>query len=178
MSGHNKWSKIKRKKESSDAEKSKLFGKIVRLITEEARKSKGDRNAPGLRLAIEKAKEVNMPSDNIERAIRKATESAAAMESLTYEAYGPGGAALIIEGLTDNRNKAAQEIKHILSKHKGSLAAPGSVTWAFEKKEGEWIAASPLPLSPGDLGDLEALMEELEDNDEVQDVFTNVEPAE
>jgi YebC/PmpR family DNA-binding regulatory protein len=175
MSGHNKWSKIKRKKEVSDAQKSKQFGKIVRLITEEARKSKGDKNAPGLRLAIEKAKEVNMPMDNVERAIKKATESGAAMEALTYEAYGPGGAALIIEALTDNRNKAAQEIKFILSKNGASLAAQGAVTWAFERADGEWVPTSSIPISETDGETLSRIIEELEENDEVQDVYTNAE---
>jgi YebC/PmpR family DNA-binding regulatory protein len=174
MSGHNKWSKIKNKKAVTDAKKSKIFSKIVRLITDEARKSKGDINAPGLRLAVEKAKEVNMPSENIDRAIKKATtDGSAQMETVLYEAYGPGGCALIIEGLTDNRNKAAQEVKHILSKNGFSLAGSGSVTWAFDRKDGEWIPQTTLELSPRETEALEKLIDELEDNDEIQEIYTN-----
>src|SRR3989344_606369 len=118
MSGHNKWSKIKNKKAVTDAYKAKVFSKLVRFITVESKKAKGDVNSPRLRTAIEKAKVENVPSDNIERAVKKgAGADAGEMEQITYEAYGPGGCALIIEALTDNRNKAAQEIKHILTKN-------------------------------------------------------------
>src|SRR4051812_1207617 len=114
MSGHNKFSKIKHVKAKNDAQKSKVFTKYVRLITVEAKKSGGNVNSPGLATAIEKARKENMPNDTIDRAIKKATESSAAMESFTYESYGPGGVALLIDVLTDNKNKAAQEIKAIL----------------------------------------------------------------
>ena len=115
MSGHNKWSKIKNKKAVTDAQKSKIFGKLVRFVAVESKKVKGDVNAPGLRAAIEKAKEANVPNDNIERAVKKGIGSdTGEMEQIIYEAYGPGGCALIIETLTENRNKASQEIKHIL----------------------------------------------------------------
>ena len=133
MSGHNKWSQIKRQKGVTDAKKSKVFSKLVKLITNEAKISKGDRNSPGLRGAIEKAKKENMPTENIERAIKKASEPSSAMETITYEAYGPGGVGLIIEALTENRNKAAQEVKHILLKNGFALAGIGSVTWSFVK---------------------------------------------
>jgi YebC/PmpR family DNA-binding regulatory protein len=176
MSGHNKWSKIKRKKGASDAQKSKMFTKFVRYITVEAKKSGGNLSSPGLKTAIEKAKEVNMPNDTIERAIKKAaTDNSAAMENITYEAYGPGGCALVIEALTDNRNKAAQEVKHILSKNGFSLAAMGAATWAFKKENGEWIPTTTTPISEEDGKTLETLIEELEENDEVQDVYTNAE---
>src|SRR3990167_269238 len=125
MSGHNKWSKIKNKKAVTDAHKAKIFTKLLRFITVESKKSKGDVNSPGLRTAIDKAKAENVPSDNIERAIKKGTGGEAGeMEQITYEAYGPGGCAIIIETLTDNRNKAAQEIKHILTKNGYELAVP------------------------------------------------------
>jgi len=178
MSGHNKWSKIKNKKAVTDAQKSKIFGKLVRFIAVESKKAKGDINAPGLRTAIEKAKEANVPSDNIERAVKKGTGGEGDnMEQITYEAYGPGGCALIIEALTENRNKAAQEIKHILSKNGFELAAPGSATWAFEKKVGssEWTPKNSTPISEEDGEKLNILVEELEENDEVQEVFTNAE---
>ncbi|MBX4198050.1 YebC/PmpR family DNA-binding transcriptional regulator [Candidatus Parcubacteria bacterium] len=176
MSGHNKWSKIKRKKGASDAQRSKLFGKLVRYITVEAKKSGGNLASPGLKTAIEKAKEANMPNDTIDRAVKKAaTDNSAQMENITYEAYGPGGCALVIEALTDNRNKAAQEVKHILSNHGFSLAAMGAATWAFKKEGGEWIPQTPVQINEEDSKILEALIEELEENDEVQDVYTNAE---
>jgi YebC/PmpR family DNA-binding regulatory protein len=176
MAGHNKWSKIKRQKGASDAQKSKIFSKLVRYISVEAKKSGGNVSSPGLAAAIKKAKEENMPNDTIDRAIKKATtDNSAAMENITYEAYGPGGCALIVEALTDNRNKAAQEIKHIFSKNGFELAAPGSATWAFTKENGEWIPQTTVPVEGDDAAKLEALMNELEENDEVQDVFTNAE---
>jgi YebC/PmpR family DNA-binding regulatory protein len=176
MAGHNKWSKIKRQKEKTDAQKSKIFGKLVRMITVEAKKANGNLSSPGLKNAIEKARENNVPNDNIERAIKKSNESGAVMESIVYEAYGPGGCAMIIEALTENRNKAAQEIKHILSKNGFALAGIGSVTWAFTKTaEMEWVANSTIPLSDEDGELLSNLVDELEENDEVQNVWTNAE---
>lgn len=180
MSGHNKWSKIKNKKAVTDTQKSKIFGKLVRFIAVESKKAKGDVNAPGLRTAIEKAKEANVPSDNIERAIKKGVGGEGGeMEQITYEAYGPGGCALIIEALTENRNKAAQEIKHILTKNGYELAVPGSASWAFKKNpiqnRGGWNPKNTMPISEEDGQKLNILIEELEENDEVQEVFTNAE---
>ena len=177
MSGHNKWSKIKNKKAVTDAYKARVFTKLVRFITVESKKAKGDVNAPGLRKAIEKAKEENVPNDNIERAIKKGTGTdLGVMEQITYEAYGPGGSALIIDALTDNRNKAAQEIKHILSKNGFELALPGSASWAFTKKiEGGWTPNMHIQITEADGVILNTLIEELEENDEVQEVYTNAE---
>ncbi|MBA3733441.1 YebC/PmpR family DNA-binding transcriptional regulator [Patescibacteria group bacterium] len=176
MSGHNKWSKIKRQKEKTDGQKSKIYGKMVKLITAEAKKAHGDVTTPGLRSAIEKAKSMNVPSDNIERAIKKFSEGEANMETIVYEAYGPGGCAIVIEALTDNRNRAAQEIKRILGLHDIALAAIGSATWAFSHEPGgEWIAQSTIPLSDEDGEKLGTLVDELEECDEVQDVYTNAE---
>ena len=176
MSGHNKWSQIKRKKDKADGAKSKLFGKLARLITAETRKAGGNPNYPSLRSAIEKAREGNMPNDNIERAIKKAaTDKGAAMEEITYEAYGPGGCALIIEALTDNRNKAAQEVKFILSKHGFALAGQGSAAWAFKRTGKMWAAETTVGLSDEDLALLLKLVDDLEACDEVQEVFTNAE---
>lgn len=176
MSGHNKWSKIKRQKGASDAQKSKIFGKMVRYISVESKKAGGNLASPGLKTAIEKAKVVNVPNDTIDRAVKKgSTDNSAAMESITYETYGPGGSALIIEALTDNRNKASQEIKHLLAKNGFSLAGMGAATWAFEKKDGEWLPKTTMPLGEEDEKKLEALINELEENDEVQDVYTNAE---
>lgn len=177
MSGHNKWSKIKNKKAVTDAYKAKVFSKLVRFITVESKKSKGDINSPGLRAAILKAKAENVPSDNIERAVKKgAGADAGEMEQITYEAYGPGGCALMIETLTDNRNKAAQEIKHVLTKNGYALAAPGSASWAFAKNQGgEWVPNTKVGISEEDGAKLQTLIEELEENDEVQEVYTNAE---
>ena len=141
----------------------------------ESKKSGGALSASLLTL-IESAKKDNVPKDVIERAIKKGKENTgASLEQITYEAYGPGGSALIIEALTQNRNKAAQEVKHILSKHGLEIATPGSATWAFQKKEGEWVPNMTLPLSDEDTLLLQKIVDELEENDEVSDVFTNVE---
>lgn len=173
MSGHSKWSKIKHKKAATDARKSKVFSKLVRFITVEAKKAKGDRNAPGLRVAIDKARAENMPADNIDRAIDKASSSAAELESVTYEAYGPGGAAIIIEGYTDNRNRTAQEIKHLLSKNGSALATPGAALWAFTKGENGLEPTTTVDLSDEDLEALAQLIDEIEEHDDVNEVYTN-----
>jgi YebC/PmpR family DNA-binding regulatory protein len=176
MSGHNKFSKIKHQKAKTDAQKSKMFAKMVKLISAEAKKAGGNVRSPGLAAAIEKAKKENVPNDTIDRAVKKAsTDNSAAMETVIYEAYGPGGVAVIIESLTDNRNKAAQEIKHILSRHGSELAAPGSASWAFTKSHEGWTAQTMIPLEDADIALLEALVEALEENDDVQNVFTNAE---
>ena len=175
MSGHNKWSKIKHKKALTDAKKSKVFSKFVKLIQVESKKSGGNIDSPGLRSAIDKAKAENMPSDNIERAIAKGkADTGADMEHLIFETYGPGGSAIIIEALTDNNNRTSPEIKHILTKRGLQLAAQHSATWAFEKVDGGWSAKTPHEVSEEDLEKLESLIEELEDHDDVQGVYTNV----
>jgi YebC/PmpR family DNA-binding regulatory protein len=178
MSGHNKWAQIKHKKAITDSKKSKIFSKLVRFISVEAKLS-GGKESPGLRAAIEKAKKVNMPGDVIERAIKKASEPSAQMDAITYEAYGPGGVGIIIETLTDSKNRTAQDIKHILSKNGFPLGGIGSVTWGFAKdKTPEGIIWKPnmlVPVSDTDLELLDKLVEELEDNEDVQDVYTNAE---
>jgi len=176
MSGHNKFSKIKHLKAKNDAQKSKIYTKYVRLITVEAKKSNGNLSSPGLAAAIEKARSENMPNDTIDRAIKKATtDKGTAMETIMYEAYGPGGVAILIEALTDNRNKAAQEIKHILAMNELALAAPGSASWAFAKEGQEWKPTTTVPLEDADIEKLTSLVEALEENDDVQNVFTNAE---
>jgi len=173
MSGHNKWSKIKHKKAATDAVKSKIFSKLVRLIQVEAKKSQGDVLAPGLASAITKALKANMPKDNIERAIKKASDAGDSHEVM-YESYGPGGVGLIITGLTDNSNRTSAEIKHILSKNNASLGAPGSVSWNFKRNsEQEWESQSTIELSEDDEEKLEKLLEIIEDQDDVQDVYHN-----
>lgn len=175
MSGHSKWAQIKRQKAATDSKKSKVFSKHARFITVESKKTAGQMTA-SLQAAIDNAKKDNVPKDVIERAIKKGTETGTdALEPITYECYGPGGSAIIIEALTSNRNKAAQEIKHILTKNGFSLANPGSASWAFTKKINDWIPNITVSLEDNDLLILEKLVDELEDNEEVQDVFTNVE---
>lgn len=169
------WQKKKLKKAAQGAKVSKLYSKLVRVITLEAKKANGNREASGLKTAIQKARDVDMPNDNIERAIKKATENTEVFEQMTYEAYGPGGVGLIIEALTTSRNKASQEIKHILSEHGTSLGAQGSVTWGFTKEGTGWKPTMLTPISEEDANKLEALIDELEENDEVQEVFTNAE---
>jgi YebC/PmpR family DNA-binding regulatory protein len=174
MSGHNKWSKIKNKKASEDAKKSKVFSIHVRLITIESKKAGGDKNSPGLRAAIERARADNMPADNIERAIAKGIGATAeSFEEVLYEAYGPAGVALLIEGVTDNKNRTVAEVKHILNQNGGSLGAQGSAVWAFEKKAGDWVASLPMEIAAADQEALERLVSTLEDNDDIKKVFTN-----
>ncbi len=174
MSGHNKWSKIKRKKEASDAKKSNVFSKHARLIAVESQKAKGDLSAPALVAAIERAKKDSMPKENIDRAVQKGTGGdAGAMQAVLYEAYGPGGAALLIAGLTDNTNRLGSEVRNILSKAGYALGAPGSAAWAFEKRGSDYAPTSPLVLSEQDGEALAALVDALEENDDVQDVYTS-----
>ncbi len=176
MSGHNKFSKIKHLKAKNDAQKSKAFGKLVRLITVESKAAKGNVSSPSLAAAIEKARKENVPNDTIDRAVKKgSTDQSAAMESIVYEAYGPGGVAILIVALTTNRNKAAQEVKHILSLNELELAAQGSASWAFKKEGQEWVPTTTLPLEDADMEKLAKLIEDLEANDEVQEVYTNAE---
>lgn len=174
MSGHNKWSKIKRQKAVTDAAKSKIFGKFAQLIAIESKKAGGNMNAPSLRAVIDRAKAENMPKDNIERAVAKGMSAdAIALESVLYETYGPGGVALLIDALTDNRNRTAQEIKHILSKNGCELASPGSASWAFSKTTDGYEPTNTIAISDEDGEKLSALIEVLDENDDVQDVYTN-----
>jgi YebC/PmpR family DNA-binding regulatory protein len=173
MAGHSKWAKLKHQKGKTDAQKAKTFSKLVRFISIEAKKAKGDRTAPGVRTAIEKARAANMPADNIERALDKASQSGE-LEAVVYEAYGPGGTALIIEGYTDSRNRTAQEIKKILSDHGTSLANPGAAMWAFQKNvEGKLEPLSPIELSDEDAQKMAELSDALEEHDDVSEVYTN-----
>ncbi len=178
MSGHNKWSKIKRQKEKTDAQKSKVFSKLAKLISTASCVAKGDTTSPALRAVIEKAREFNMPTDNIDRAVKKgAGGEGENLDAITYECYGPGGSALIIEVLTTNKNKAAQEIKHILTENGFELASQGSALWAFKRElaTNTLQPTTTIQLSPEDEVILEKLINDLEENEEVQDVYTNAE---
>ena len=138
MAGHSKWAGIKHKKAIVDARRGKLFTKLARAITVAAKEGGGDPDGnPSLGLAVQKAKDASMPKDNIERAIAKGTGEGADAESyenVLYEGYGPGGVALLIDALTDNRNRTGADMRHLLTKHGGSLGEPGSVAYLFDKK--------------------------------------------
>jgi YebC/PmpR family DNA-binding regulatory protein len=172
MAGHSKWAKLKHTKGKTDAQKSKAFSKLVRFISVEAKKAKGDRTAPGLRAAIEKARAANMPSDNIDRAIDKASSSGE-LEQVVYEAYGPGGVAVIVEGYTDSRNRTTQEVKHLLSLHGGALASQGAASWAFNRVDGKLEATTTVEVNDEDGTRLGELVDALEDHDDVSEVYTN-----
>jgi YebC/PmpR family DNA-binding regulatory protein len=138
MSGHSKWHSIKHKKAVVDARRGQHFTKLARAITVAAREGGGDPDGnPSLALAIQKARDASMPKDNIERAIAKGTGEGAdadAYEAVMYEGYGPGGVAVLVEALTDNRNRTGSEMRHAFTKHGGSLGEPGSVAYLFDKK--------------------------------------------
>jgi len=138
MSGHSKWHSIKHKKGAADAKRGKLFSKLARAITVAARDGGGDPGGnPTLATAIQKAKDASMPKDKIQKAIDVGTgagSDGAAIERIVYEGYGPAGVAVMVEALTDNRNRAGAEIRHAFTKHGGGLGEPGSVAWIFEKK--------------------------------------------
>src|SRR5437764_6253112 len=138
MSGHSKWHSIKHKKALVDQRRGQHFTKLARAITVAAREGGGDPEGnSGLALAVQKARDASMPKDNIERAIAKGTGEGAdadQIETVVYEGYGPGGVALLIEAMTDNRNRTGSEVRHLLSKNGGSLGEPGSVSYLFDKR--------------------------------------------
>jgi YebC/PmpR family DNA-binding regulatory protein len=137
MSGHSKWHTIKHKKGAADAKRGKIFTRVIKELTVAARNGGGDPNMnPRLRTIIAEAKAANMPRENIERAIRRGTgeEPGVSYEEITYEGYGPGGVAILIQVLTDNKNRSVGEIRHLLAKYNGNLAAENSVAWMFTRK--------------------------------------------
>jgi YebC/PmpR family DNA-binding regulatory protein len=137
MSGHSKWASIKHKKGAADAKRGKLFTKLIRELTVAARSGGGNSDTnPRLRLAIQRAKDANMPAENIERGIKKGTGEleGVSYEEVTYEGYGPGGIAIMVEVVTDNKNRATSVVRNIFSKKGGNMAGHGSVSWMFEKK--------------------------------------------
>lgn len=137
MSGHSKWSTIKRKKGKADAQRGKIFTKLIKEITVAARDGGGDPDAnPRLRTAINAAKEANMPSENIDRAIKKGTGELPGVkyEEFTYEGYGPNGVAILVETMSDNKNRTTADVRHIFTKYNGSLGESGCVSWIFKQK--------------------------------------------
>lgn len=177
MSGHNKWANIKNRKEAVDNKRGKVFSKIAKIIEIAARKGGDPVTNPSLRTAIDKAREVNMPNDNITRAIKKGTgeNKEGQLEEVTYEAYGPSGAALILEIITDNRNRTVSELKHILSTYGGKLGETGSVRYLFDKQGAEWIPKYSIDVAdPKAKEQLEKLFEALDDNDDVNEIYFNI----
>ncbi len=181
MSGHSKWSQIKHQKGTADAKKSQLFGKLSRLISISARKGEDPSTNSVLRETISKAKAMNMPSDNIQKAIKKGVgeEKGGTLEEVLYEVFGPGGCAILIEGITDNKNRTLGEIRHVLSKHELQLAGAGSALWAFEKTSGSagggasWQPKHTIEVSQKDKEKLKTLLEEIDELEDIQDITTN-----
>ncbi|MBU4082566.1 YebC/PmpR family DNA-binding transcriptional regulator [Patescibacteria group bacterium] len=178
MSGHSHFSTIKHKKGATDVKRGKIFSKMSRLISIAAREKGSDPEMnPRLRMAIDAARKENMPKENIERAIKKGSGEieGARMEEITYEAYGPSGVAIIIEIITDNKNRTIAEIRHALKQHDGKLAEGGSVLYLFNKKENEWEPKYPLEITDQKtVSQLEKLFEALEENDDVQEIYSNL----
>lgn len=179
MSGHSKWHTIKHKKAATDAKRGKIFTKLIKEVTIAARLGGGDPDTnPRLRMAMQNAKDANMPGDNIKRAVMKGTGElpGVVIEEITYEGYGPGGVALYIEAMTDNKNRTVAEIRHILGKHNGNLGSTNSVAWKFEKKG--LIVVSGENVEEESLMDiaLEAGAEDLKSDDGIFEVIT--EPSE
>ncbi len=181
MSGHSKWHSIKHKKASADAKRGKLFTRLIKEISVAARLGGGDVDAnPRLRAAVQTAKGANMPQDNIKRAIMKGTGELPGQtyESISYEGYGPGGVAVLLEVLTDNKNRTVAELRRIFSKQGGNLAETGSVQWMFERKGS--IDINQNEVSEEKLLEivLEAGAEDLESQEELFKVYTSIENLE
>jgi YebC/PmpR family DNA-binding regulatory protein len=174
MSGHSKWSQIKRQKSVTDAAKSRIFARHARLIAFESKKSRGNVSDPLLSAAIARAKDANMPKDNIERAIAKGlSKDSGNLDHIIYEAYGPAGVAILVDAFTDNKNRTTQELKHLLAKNGIEIAAPGSAQWAFTKTGGSYVPNDPLEIAGDDETRLAELLEALDEHDDVQNIFTN-----
>ncbi len=183
MSGHSKWSQIKHQKGITDKKRGQLFSKLGAAITAAAKTEPNPQFNPRLRSAIDKAREFQMPNDNIERAIKKAADKSAVLEELIFESYGPGGSAILIEAITDNRNRTVAEVKKILHDHEGKWAESGSVRWAFEqttdeKGERNWKAKFPQAVSAEGATKLERLIEAVDDHDDIHAIYVNTPDAE
>lgn len=176
MAGHSKWANIKHRKEAADQKRGAAFAKLLNAISVAAKTEPNPDFNPRLRAAIEKAKEANIPKDKIEAAIKRASDKSSGLEELLFEAYGPGGAAILIEAASDNRNRTIAEVKNILNEFGGKWAEPGSVKWAFRPTadpSGRYQATFMQELNEEDKNKLQALVEALETHDDVQEVYTN-----
>ncbi len=173
MSGHSKWANIKRKKEVTDAKKSKIFSKMSRLITVAAKNGADVDSNPSLRLAVERAKEARMPKENIDRAIDKGSGQGGSVSffETIYEGFGPNGEAFYVKALTDNINRTVAEVRNIFSKHGGSLGGLGSTAYIFSPDPDN--PSYTVEVDSSATKSLEGILDELDDNDDVQDVFVN-----
>ena len=175
MSGHSHWAGIKHKKEATDQKRGKVFSKLLAAISAAAAAEQNPDFNPRLRTAVQKAKDASVPIENIERAVKRASELNKDFEELTFEAYGPGGSALIIEATTDNRNRTVAEVKKIINESSGKWAGAGSVTWIFKRgiQASEWKPKFTQKLSEEDKNKLKGLTDALEEHGDVQKVYTN-----
>ena len=177
MSGHSKWASIKHKKGAADAKRGKVFTKLIRELTVAARSGGGNPDTnPRLRLAIQRGKDSNMPQENIERGIKKGTGELEGVtyEEITYEGYGPGGVAIIVEVVTDNKNRASSDVRNIFSKRGGNMAGQGSVSWMFEKKGYIVIAKNAVEEDKLMSIALEAGAEDMKTEDTTYEVTTQI----
>jgi YebC/PmpR family DNA-binding regulatory protein len=181
MAGHSKWHQIRHRKVLTDAKKARVFSNLSAMITIAAKEKGGDPNAnPKLRMAIEKARAMNLPQENIVRAIKRGTGelAGAAIEEALYEGYGPDGVAILVEALTDNKNRTLGELRQIFSERQGKLGGSGSAQWMFERvlKESaiEYIAKSPIEIQdPDTIKKLQALFEALDEHPDVKEIYSN-----
>ena len=177
MSGHSKWSTIKHKRALTDAKKSKVFSKITSLITISAKKGGDPDKNPNLRTMIEKAREVNVPKENIERAIKRGTGEIAGsrFEELTYGAFGPGGSVILITAITDNKNRTLAEIKKILQEHNAKFAELNSIQWMFHREGADWTPNNPIKIEGENIKkELEALYEALDEQQDINEIYDNI----
>jgi len=177
MSGHSKWSTIKHKKALTYAKKSKVFSKVTSLITIAARKGSDPDKNPTLRTVIEKAHEVNVPKENIERAIKRGTGeiAGARLEELTYGAFGPGSAVILITAITDNKNRTLAEIKKILQEHNAKFAELNSIQWMFHREGADWTPNNPIKIEGENIKkELEALYEALDEQQDINEIYDNI----
>jgi YebC/PmpR family DNA-binding regulatory protein len=176
MAGHSKWAQIKRAKAVTDGARARVFTRFAKQITLESKRAGGSMSDPGLLALISRAKAANMPKDNIERAVAKGlSKDSGGLERVVYEFYGPAGVAMIVDALTDSRNRTTQEIKHLLTKNGFELGTPGSAMWGFTKSpDGKFSPNEPLAeVSEADGETLSALLTQLDDYEDTQAVYTN-----
>ncbi len=174
MAGHSKWKQVKEKKRAADKKRGLLFSKLLKAIAVAAKKESKPEFNPRLKALIEKARQFNVPQENIERAIKRVKIQAEKLEEILIEAYGPGGVALIIQAITDNKNRTIQEIKTLLKDWGGRLVPPGSASWAFVEESSGWRAKFKQGVGEKDKEKTENLIRTLEEHDDVQKIYTNL----
>lgn len=174
MAGHSHWAGIKHKKGTLDQKRGVLFSKLLRAISVAAKNEQNPQFNPRLKTAVEKARESQVPQEKIENAIKRASEAADNLEELTIEAYGPEGAAILIEAIADNKNRTIAEIKKSLAESDAKIAEPGGVLWAFESKDGDRQAKFKQEISNESREKIEKMTEELKERDDIQKIYVNV----